>query len=347
MTSLSPVSRTEHRRFVKPLLLDVRDLRTHFSIEGRSVYAVDGISFRLEQGEVLGLVGESGCGKSVTALSLMRLIDEPGRIVSGEVLLHQGETVRDVLALSPAALQHVRGNEMAMIFQDPMTALNPVLSVGYQLAEPLRTHRRLSRQDADREAVQLLTRVGIPDARQRSQSFPHQFSGGMRQRVMIAMAMACRPRLIIADEPTTALDVTIQAQILDLLRALRDEIGTSIIIITHHLGVVAELADRVAVMYAGHIVETGNVAEIFANPQHPYTQALLASIPRLDAWPPRLATIEGSPPNLRQRAVACPFAPRCRYRIADCTVQLPPLLEIAPEHMSACLVAQRGALVHG
>ncbi len=344
--SISPVSRTEHQRRVKPLLLDVRDLRTHFSIEGKTVYAVDGVSFHLEQGEVLGLVGESGCGKSVTALSLMRLIEEPGRIVSGEVLLHQDGTVRDVLALSPGALQHVRGNTMAMIFQDPMTSLNPVLSVGYQLAEPLRTHRRLSRQAADSEAVQLLARVGIPDAEQRFQAFPHQFSGGMRQRVMIAMAMACRPRLIIADEPTTALDVTIQAQILDLLRALRDEIGTSIIIITHHLGVVAELADRVAVMYAGHIVETGNVAEIFANPQHPYTQALLASIPRLDAWPPRLATIEGAPPNLRQRAAGCPFAPRCRYRIAACTAQMPPLLEIAAEHMSACLVAQRGELVY-
>jgi oligopeptide/dipeptide ABC transporter ATP-binding protein len=345
--SISLASRTEPPRLVATPLLDVRDLRTHFLIEGQTVYAVDGVSFHLDQGEVLGLVGESGCGKSVTALSLMRLIEEPGRIVGGEVLLHQDGRVRDVLKLSPPALQHLRGNEIAMIFQDPMTSLNPVLSIGYQLAEPLRAHRGLSRQAAEKEAVQLLARVGIPDAARRAQSFPHQFSGGMRQRVMIAMAMACRPRLIIADEPTTALDVTIQAQILDLLRALRDEIGTSIIIITHHLGVVAELADRVAVMYAGHIVETGSVEKIFARPEHPYTRALLASIPRLDAWPDRLATIEGAPPNLRRPASGCPFAPRCQFRVADCTVAMPPLLEVAPGHRTACLVAQRGGLDHG
>ncbi|MGI8916708.1 MAG: ABC transporter ATP-binding protein [Chloroflexota bacterium] len=345
--SISLASRTEQRRSVSGPLLEVRDLRTHFFIEGQTVYSVDGVSFHLDQGEVLGLVGESGCGKSVTALSLMRLIEEPGRIVGGEVLLHQDGTVRDVLTVSTSALQQLRGNEISMIFQDPMTSLNPVLSVGYQLAEPLRAHRRLSRQAAEKEAVRLLARVGIPDAERRAQSFPHQFSGGMRQRVMIAMAMACRPRLIIADEPTTALDVTIQAQILDLLRELRDEIGTSIIIITHHLGVVAELADRVAVMYAGHIVETGSVKEIFARSRHPYTRALLASIPRLDAWPDRLATIEGAPPNLRRPAAGCPFAPRCPLRIADCTTAMPPLLEITPGHHSACLVAQRGGLEHG
>jgi len=331
---------------MKSPLLEVIDLRTQFSAEGRTVHAVNGVSFSLGEGEILGIVGESGCGKSVTALTIMRLIEEPGRIVSGRVLLHDGGTRRDLLTLAEPELERVRGNQISMIFQDPMTSLNPVLSIGYQLAEPLRVHQRLSRGEARKQAVQLLARVGIPDAARRAEDYPHQFSGGMRQRAMIAMAVACRPRLIIADEPTTALDVTIQAQIIDLLRDLRDEIGTSIIIITHHLGIVAEMADRVAVMYAGRVVESSDVNTIYASSQHPYTRALLSSIPRLGAWPERLATIEGTPPLLTELAPGCPFEPRCRYRIPICAEQLPPLAELSPGHASACLVAQQGGLGH-
>ncbi len=323
------------------------NLKTHFFVEGRTIRAVDGVSFSLDQGEVLGLVGESGCGKSATALSIMRLIEEPGRIVGGQVLFHENGVTQDLLRLSPDELRAVRGNRISMIFQDPMTSLNPVLSVGYQLAEPLRIHRRLSRTDAAKQAIGLLERVGIPDAARRIQDYPHQFSGGMRQRVMIAMAIACRPRLVIADEPTTALDVTIQAQILDLLRELRDETGTSIIIITHHLGVVAQMADRVAVMYAGRVVETGPVEEIYRRPRHPYTRALMTSIPRLGEWPDRLATIEGSPPDLVEEPIGCPFEPRCRDRIPECAEHLPPLADVSPGHRSACLVAQRGGLDDG
>ncbi len=329
------------------MLLDIIDLKTYFFVEGRTIRAVDGVSFSLDEGEVLGIVGESGCGKSVTALSIMGLIEEPGRIVGGQVLLHDRGVMRDLLRLSTDELRRIRGNHIAMIFQDPMTSLNPVLSIGYQLAEPLRVHRRLSPRDAVKQVIGLLERVGIPDAAHRLQDYPHQLSGGMRQRVMVAMAIACRPRLIIADEPTTALDVTIQAQILDLLRELREEMGTSIIIITHHLGVIAQLADRVAVMYAGRVVESGLVQEIYRKPRHPYTRALMSSIPRLGVWPERLATIEGSPPDLTGEPVGCSFEPRCRYRVPECAARVPPLAEVSPGHFAACLVAQRGGLDDG
>ena len=326
----------------KPLL-EVADLRTQFELEEGVVHAVNGVSFTVDEGRVLGLVGESGCGKSVTALSIMRLIDPPGRITSGQVLFHDDGRARDLLTLSRAELEDVRGNQISMIFQDPMTSLNPVLTVGYQIMEPLRVHRRLSRREAREEAARLLTRVGIPGARARLNDYPHQFSGGMRQRVMIAMAVACRPKLLIADEPTTALDVTIQAQILDLLRELKHEFGTSVIIITHDLGVIAQLADHVAVMYAGRIVEDAPVAEIFDAPQHPYTRALVASIPRLNEWPERLPTIEGAPPHLRDEREGCPFEPRCPARVPRCAQERPPLVELSAGHAGACWVAQEEA----
>ena len=326
------------------LLLEVRDLTTRFFVEGRVVHAVEGVSFTLRAGEILGIVGESGCGKSVTALSILRLVDEPGRIVGGRVLFHDEGRVLDLLTLTPRQLQAVRGGKIGMVFQDPMTSLNPALTIGDQIAEPLRVHRRLSRAAALDEAARLLTRVGIPDAARRLADYPHQFSGGMRQRVMIAMAIACRPRLVIADEPTTALDVTIQAQILDLLRELRAELGTAIIMITHHLGVIAQLADRVAVMYAGRVVEVAPVVEIFRHPRHPYTRALLASIPRLGTWTARLPTIEGAPPDLACPPSGCPFAPRCRFRVPACSDRLPPLVAVAPEHETACIVAAAGGL---
>ncbi len=328
---------------IKPLL-QVRGLQTQFQTEHGTVRAVDGISFDVPAGSVLGIVGESGCGKSVTALSILRLVAPPGRIAGGQVLLHHGDAARDLLALEPAAMDEVRGVDISMIFQDPMTSLNPVLSIGYQLAEPLRVHRGISAGAARAHAAELLERVGIPGARRRLGHFPHQFSGGMRQRVMIAMALACGPRLLLADEPTTALDVTIQSQILDLLRELKQEFGMAILIITHDLGVIAEIADRVAVMYAGTIVESAPVAAIFDSPQHPYTRALVASIPRLGHWPERLTTIEGAPPNLADAMPGCPFAPRCPYRIARCVDERPPLVELAPEHLGACWVAQAGGI---
>ncbi len=325
-------------------LLEVKDLKTLFRIDQGVVHAVNGVSFAVGAGSVLGIVGESGCGKSVTALSIMRLVEPPGWIAGGQVLLHENGATRDLLALAPQEMEHIRGNAIAMIFQDPMTSLNPVLSIGYQITEPLRIHRGMSLRQARDHAVQLLDRVGIPGARRRLTDYPHQFSGGMRQRVMIAIALACGPRLLIADEPTTALDVTIQAQILDLLHELKDELGTSIMIITHDLGVIAQIADQVAVMYAGMIVESAPVAAIFATPQHPYTRALVASIPRLHHWPERLVTIEGTPPSLADTIVGCPFEPRCRYRIDRCAVERPPLLELAPGHACACWVAQAGEL---
>ena len=322
----------------KPLL-EVKGLKTEFRLSQGVVHAVNNVSFSLAEGEVLGIVGESGSGKSVTALSLMRLIDAPGRIVGGQVLLHEDKGPTDLLKLSPTDMEHVRGNKISMIFQDPMTSLNPVLTVGYQLVEPLKLHRHLSEDKARQTAVQLLDRVGIPQARTRINDYPHTFSGGMRQRVMVAMALACRPRLLIADEPTTALDVTIQAQILDLINELKDEIRTAVIIITHDLGVVAGMADQVAVMYAGHVVENSSVQDIFRAPQHPYTQALLGAIPRLRHWPERLTTIEGMPPSLTAKITGCPFAPRCPMCVERCTVENPPLLPIRPTHTAACWVA--------
>lgn len=326
------------------LLLEVENLHTLFKLEKDSVPAVNGVSFSIEKGEVLGIVGESGSGKSVTALSLMRLIDPPGKITAGKAIFHDDGKTVDLLQLSSKELQKIMGNRISIIFQDAMTSLNPVLSVGFQIAETLRVHRGLSHKAARERAVDLLQRVGIANAGQRSGNYPHEFSGGMRQRVLIAMAIACQPRLLIADEPTTALDVTIQAQILNLLREFSRDFGMSIILITHDLGVIAQLADKVAVMYAGRIVETGGVNEIFHNPQHPYAQALAASIPRLHEYPERLPTIEGSPPRSRREDfVGCSFYPRCSKRINICAEKRPSLTEILPKQFAACWIAQQGA----
>ncbi|MET0753585.1 MAG: ABC transporter ATP-binding protein [Pyrinomonadaceae bacterium] len=324
-------------------LLEVKNLQTRFN----SAKAVSGVSFAIGEGSVLGIVGESGCGKSVTALSIMRLIEPPGEISAGEVLFRdEGEEI-DLLTLSDKQLEKILGTRISMIFQDPMTSLNPVLSVGYQIMETLRVHRRLSREEAKEKAISLLQRVGIVNAKQRINDYPHEFSGGMRQRVMIAMAVACQPKLLIADEPTTALDVTIQAQILNLLREFKDELGMSIIIITHDLGVVAQLADHVAVMYAGRIVENAPVEAIFNSPQHPYTQALVASIPRLGEQPERLQIIEGAPPRLRREDyIGCSFYPRCPFRISICAEKRPELLEIRDAQSVACHVAQEGAFAN-
>lgn len=318
-------------------LLEVRNLRVEFQTARRTVRAVNDVSFELAAGSVLGLVGESGCGKSVTVLSLMGLLEPPGRITGGAALWHDADGTRDLLTLSPREWEQVRGRRMAMIFQDPMTSLNPALSVGYQIAEPLRVHLGLSREQARAQAAVWLRRVGIDAARMND--YPHRFSGGMRQRVMIALAAACRPRLLIADEPTTALDVTIQAQILKLLRGLVKELGAAVILITHDLGVVAQLADRVAVMYAGRIVEEAPVGQLFAAPQHPYTQALLAARPRLDQRTPRLPAIPGAPPALETEITGCAFAPRCAVRLPHCETMRPVLQDMAPDHRAACFLS--------
>src|SRR5438045_4140387 len=299
-------------------LLEVINLRTHFQTREGLVRAVDGVKFYLDRGELLGLVGESGCGKSITALSIMRLVATPGKIVSGEILF----AGRDLLKLSNAEMRAVRGNDVAMIFQDPMTSLNPVFTVGEQIAEALRLHRKLSRKAARAAAVEAMREVSIPDPELRANDYPHQLSGGMRQRVMIAMALACDPKVIIADEPTTALDVTIQAQILELLNNLRRTRELAVLLITHDLGVVAEVADRVAVMYTGKIVEESPVVELFARPKHPYTEGLLRSVPRLTAKDvarkTRLQTIEGTVPRPTALPPGCHFEPRCPYRMPRC-----------------------------
>lgn len=322
-------------------LLEVKNLQTHFKIGKETLSVVNGVSFSVAEGEILGVVGESGCGKSVTALSIMRLIESPGEVSGGEAVFYDEGKEVDLLKLQDKQLEKVLGNRISMIFQDPMTSLNPVLSIGYQIAETLRVHRGLSRKEAKERAIYLLQRVGIANARQRLGNYPHEFSGGMRQRVMIAMAIACQPKLLIADEPTTALDVTIQAQILNLLLEFRKEFGMSIIIITHDLGVVAQLADRIAVMYAGRIVETGTVEAIFNDPQHPYTQALIDSIPCLGEQPKRLPTIEGAPPRPGRDVTGCSFYERCFCRVSVCAEKRPPLAEIFPEQLAACWVAQK------
>ena len=319
-------------------LLQVNDLTTYFYTYEGVVKAVDGITYDVEEGETLGLCGESGCGKSVSALSLMRLIaDPPGKIVSGEVLF-DGE---DILKIDMDEMRHIRGAKMSMVFQEPMTSLNPVLTVERQLTETLELHMGMSKEEARKEAVDLLLRVGIPDPEKRVKQYPHQFSGGMRQRVMIAMALSCNPKLIIADEPTTALDVTIQAQILELMKNLTREFGVALIVITHNLGVVARYADRVNVMYAGKIVERGTAREIYANPSHPYTVGLLNSVPRLDL--PRrekLEPIEGQPPDLINLPAGCAFRERCRFAIAKCATDTPPLMATTEGHLSACCRAE-------
>jgi oligopeptide/dipeptide ABC transporter ATP-binding protein len=300
---------------------------------------VDGVSYNVQPGETVALVGESGCGKSVSALSIMRLVSAPaGRIVGGQILF-QG---RDLLALDEESMRRVRGREIAMVFQEPMTSLNPVLSIGRQLTEPLEIHLGLPPEQARQRAMERLATVGIPDPERRLTQFPHQFSGGMRQRIMIAMALACNPALVLADEPTTALDVTIQAQILELMRDLSRECGITLVLITHNLGVVARYADRVNVMYAGKIVEQGSAREVYADPRHPYTIGLLRSVPRLDV--PRKAKlhpIDGQPPDLAHLPRGCAFAPRCPYAIARCQTEVPPLIRVGADHVSACWVAQQ------
>jgi peptide/nickel transport system ATP-binding protein len=314
-------------------LLELRDLRTYFAVDDGEFRAVDGVSFTLRVGRTLGIVGESGCGKSVTALSIMGLVPQPpGRIAGGEVLLDGV----DLLRLPAAALRELRGNQMSMIFQEPMTSLNPAFTIGDQIIEGILRHRDVSPREARERAIEMLRRVRIPAPEQRIDDYPHKLSGGMRQRAMIAMALACDPKLLIADEPTTALDVTVQAQILDLMRALRDETGAAIMLITHDLGVIAELAQDVIVMYAGKVVERADVAALFADPQHPYTVGLLGSIPKLHADQPRLATIEGIVPNPLDMPPGCRFNPRCPFAIDKCRASEPPLTEVKPGHFSAC-----------
>jgi oligopeptide/dipeptide ABC transporter ATP-binding protein len=320
------------------VLLDVRGLRTHFHTSAGVIRAVDGVSWDVRKGETVALVGESGCGKSVSALSVMRLVSAPaGRIVDGEILFKG----RNLLALSEEEMRRVRGREIGMIFQEPMTSLNPVLTIGRQLTETVETHLAMTSAQAQARAVELLSLVGIPEGARRLRQFPHQFSGGMRQRIMIAMALACDPALVLADEPTTALDVTIQAQILELMKSLSRRLGAAIMMITHNLGVVARYADRVNVMYAGKIVERGTAREIYANPRHPYTLGLLRSVPRLDE--PRRAKLQpipGQPPDLSRLPGGCSFAPRCAYAIDRCREEEPGLDPVATDHLSACWLAE-------
>ena len=315
-------------------ILEVRDLVTRFYTEDGIVYAVNGISYTLDEGESMAIVGESGSGKSVGVLSLMRLIPiPPGRIEQGEVILNG----RDLLQLSEEELYNVRGREISMIFQDPMTSLNPVLTVGKQLTEALEHHLGMSKEQSSARAAELLQLVGIGNAEDRLNDYPHQFSGGQRQRIGIAMGLSCNPSVLIADEPTTALDVTIQAQITDLVNKLKEQIGMAIIWITHDLGVVANLVDKVAVMYGGFIVEMSPVSDLYKKTSHPYTKGLLDSLPDLDsAEKKRLTPIHGNPPDLLQEPDHCPFAPRCRYAIDRCWQELPPLTPVAPQHFSAC-----------
>jgi peptide/nickel transport system ATP-binding protein len=321
-------------------LLDIRGLRTHFKTDDGWVHAVDGVDLRVEAGETVCLVGESGSGKSVTAMSVLKLLPmPPGRIVAGQVLWDG----RDLVPLPPAEMQKLRGREIGVVFQEPMTALNPVYTVGEQICEGLRLHEGLSRAAALERAAELLALVHIPMASRRVHDYPHQFSGGMRQRVMIAMALACKPRLLIADEPTTALDVTIQAQILDLLAELKERLGMAVLLITHAMGVVAEVAQRVVVMYAGQVIEEGSVEEVFQRPWHPYTQGLIRSIPRIDADASRgarLVSIPGTVPSLVEPPPGCRFAPRCAYARDACTRATPALREVGPGHRVACILEE-------
>jgi peptide/nickel transport system ATP-binding protein len=314
------------------VLLDVRDLRTHFATEDGEFAAVDGVSFSLDAGRTLGLVGESGCGKSVTSLSIMGLVAQPPGRVEGEIFF-DGE---DLLRMPAWQMRELRGNRLSMIFQEPMTSLNPAFTIGEQIAEAILRHRKTNRAEAKSLAIEMLDRVRIPTPAQRFDEYPHRLSGGMRQRVMIAMALALSPRLLIADEPTTALDVTIQAQILDLMRTLREETGTAIILITHDLGVIAEVVDEVAVMYAGRIVERAPVSALFADPQHPYTIGLLGSIPQMHLRQERLAAIEGQVPTAMSQVQGCRFHPRCPFAVDRCREASPPLADIAAGHAAAC-----------
>jgi len=315
-------------------LLNVQGLETQFRTREGIVHAVNGVSFHLKEGETLGIVGESGCGKSVTVMSMMRLIPTPpGKIVAGEAW-YQG---KDLLKMSDEEIRHIRGAQISIVFQDPMTSFNPVLTIGQQVSEPLEIHMGMSKKQALDRAVEMLSLVNIPKAKDRLNDYPHQFSGGMRQRVMIAMALICTPQVLIADEPTTALDVTIQAQIVELVKQLRDQLGMAIIWITHDLGIIAGLADRVGVMYAGYIIEEAAVKELYAHPTHPYTLGLINSLPRLDETVHRrLDSIDGLPPILMERPTSCPFAPRCKYAFDRCLTENPLLKPVGPDHNVAC-----------
>lgn len=314
-------------------LLQVVDLHTSFFTHVGEVKAVRGISFDVDKGEAIGLVGESGCGKSVTMMSLLRLLADTGRVKEGKAIFDG----KDLVKMSNQEMLKIRGNEISMIFQDPMTSLNPVYTIGNQLTEPLLRHKKMSKQDARKRAIELLKLVGIPEAEKRLSQYPHEFSGGMRQRVMIAMALTCDPKLLIADEPTTALDVTIQAQILDLMKELKNKINTSIILITHDLGVVADLCSRINVMYGGKIVEQGTKRDVFYRPSHAYTMGLLGSVPNPKTMiKERLKPIEGQPPDLLKPPVGCPFAPRCKYAMKICEMKMPPFFEVNEGHRAAC-----------
>jgi oligopeptide transport system ATP-binding protein len=317
----------------KPIL-EVKDLRTRFHIAEGTVHAVNGVSFHLDHGETIALVGESGCGKSVTMMSIMGLIPiPPGEIASGQAL-YEG---RDLLKLSEDEMEDIRGKDIAMIFQDPMTAFNPVLSIGRQLGEPMRVHMGMDKERIQELSIDLFEQVGISDPVQRLKDYPHQFSGGMRQRAMIAMALSCSPSILIADEPTTALDVTIQAQIVELVQGIRAKLNMSVIWITHDLGVVAEIAERVLVMYAGFLVEEALVDDLYEDPRHPYTQALLAALPRVDRHRhSRLQSIPGAPPNLLVAPTGCPFVQRCQFAFDRCRDQMPPLIQVGLNHQAAC-----------
>jgi peptide/nickel transport system ATP-binding protein/oligopeptide transport system ATP-binding protein len=325
-------------------LLRVENLRTFFSTRDGILRAVDGIDLELPQGGTLGIVGESGSGKSVTALSIMRLVDAPGQVVTGSRILFEG---RDLAALAEDEMAQIRGNDISMIFQEPMTSLNPVFTIGDQIAEAVRLHQGLGRKDAFDRAVEMLRLVGIPSAERRIDDYPHQMSGGMRQRVMIGMALSCNPKLLIADEPTTALDVTVQAQILELMKGLRERLGMSIMLITHDLGVIAEMVDQVAVMYAGRVVERGPVADVFESPQHPYTEALMRSIPLVGMrYAQPLKAIRGVVPSPLDWPDGCRFAPRCDYAFDRCAREDPPLLNVAPQE-SACWLCESGRRAPG
>lgn len=320
-------------------LLEVNNLKTSFYTKVGEVQAVRGISFKLNKGEVIGIVGESGCGKSITMMSIMGLLDENGKIKDGTVLFEDKELV----SLSEKEMLKIRGNDISMIFQDPMTSLNPLVTIGNQIIEPLRIHKKLSKQQANDKGVELLRLVGIPSPEKRMKQYPHEFSGGMRQRVMIAMALACDPKLLIADEPTTALDVTIQAQILELMKDIKDKLNTSIILITHDLGVVADICDKVNVMYGGIIVEQGPVRDIFNNSRHPYTWGLLESIPNPDNQKEKLIPIDGQPPDLLKPPAGCPFYARCKYAMKVCESNVPEFYEIEKGHKSACWLNDKRA----
>ncbi len=319
-------------------LLKVKNLKTYFFTHEGTVKAVDEVSFSVNQGKTLGLVGESGCGKSVTALSIMRLIpNPPGKIVSGEIWFEG----KNLLKLDDKQIRKIRGKKISMIFQEPMTSLDPVFTIGHEIVEAIQLHQGLNKDEAKKKAIEALKIVGIPDAEKRIDHYPHQLSGGMRQRVMIAMALSCNPTLLIADEPTTALDVTIQAQILRLINDLKDKFGASVMLITHNLGVIAEMCDYVAVMYAGHIVEYTNVDTLFHNPLHPYTRGLHKSIPRLDLEIERLDTIKGLVPNLLNLPSGCPFHPRCDFCFKRCVEEMPELIEIEDSHLVKCHLVKR------